>query len=240
MDTVLEETKVITDTPLRALVDLRNMLQLNRIAFGNRLSAIERGTDSGAASKSIIERWVERFQKLEDEADGDIADLVDDIPIVDEMIKVKGIGKLLAAKLISMIDIEKADTVSALWRYCGYAVIDGERERPTKGEKLHYNARLKTTCYLVGTSFLRSASPYRSIYEDARVYYDANRPDWTKLHKHNAAMRKMIKVYLSHLWVVWRELEGLPVTALYVEEKLGHTHYRTPGEFGWKVATYSK
>ena len=240
MDTVIEETKVITDTPLRALVDLRNMLQLNRIAFGNRLSAIERGTDSGEASKSIIERWVERFQGLEDEADDDIADLVDDMPIVDEMIKVKGIGKLLAAKLISMIDIKEADTVSALWRYCGYAVIDGERERPTKGEKLHYNARLKTTCYLVGTSFLRSASPYRSIYEDARVYYDANRPDWTKLHKHNAAMRKMIKVYLSHLWVVWRELEGLPVTALYVEEKLGHTHYRTPGEFGWKVATYSK
>ena len=222
-------------TTLRALVDLRDRtLQKSRIQFGNRISAIERGSDQAdGATNELITRWQERFDALEAEADRDIAALVKDRPIVKAMTQVRGVGFLLAAKVVAMIDIERAATVSALWRYCGYAVMDGERERPTKGEKLHYNSRLKTTCYLVGTSFLRSNSPYRKIYDLAREYYAANRPDWTEGHRHNAAMRKMIKVWLAHLWVIWRTLEALPVRVLYVMEKLSHTHYRTPQEFGW-------
>jgi hypothetical protein len=142
------------------------------------------------------------------------------------------VGDILAAKVISMIDIQRADTVSALWRYAGYGVVNGEREKPTKGEALHYNKRLKTTCYLIGSSFLRSNSPYRQIYDSSKEYYETNR-DWTKLHRHHAAMRKMIKVWLSHLWEVWRTLEGLPVRNIYAEDKLGHNHYISPQDYGW-------
>lgn len=224
------------DDTLRALVDLRDRtLQKSRIAFGNRLSAIERGADQvDNRAAAIIERWTQRFTLLEQEADEDICNLVDDFPIIEQMTKVKGIGKLLAAKVASMIDIHRADTISALWRYAGYGVKEGERERPTKGEKLHYNSRLKTSCYLVGTSFLRSNSPYRQIYDSAREYYELNRSDWTKLHQHNAAMRKMIKVWLSHLWLRWRQIEGLPVNEPFSIEKLGHKHYMKPEEFGWE------
>ena len=159
--------------------------------------------------------------------------MVKHMPIVQRVTKVKGIGPMLAAKLVSMIDIERADTVSSLWRYGGWAVIDGQRERPTAGEKLHYNSRLKTTCYLIGVSFLKSNSPYRKVYDDARAYYSANRPDWTEGHRHNAAMRKMIKMFLSALWLVWRQLEGLPITYPYAHERLGHQHYNSPEDFGW-------
>ncbi|MEK7138364.1 MAG: hypothetical protein AAB787_02530 [Patescibacteria group bacterium] len=34
-------------------------------------------------------------------------------------------------------------------------------------------------------------------------------------HVRNMAMRKMIKLFLSCLWQVWREAEGLPVTVPY-------------------------
>lgn len=220
---------------LRALVDLRDRtLQKSRIGFGNRISAIARGADSAdAKTQERLVVWSEKFDELEALASNDIAELVDGVPIVEALCKLRGVGKILAAKLVSMIDIGRADTVSALWRYCGYAVIDGERERPTKGEKLHYNARLKTTCYLVASSFLRAGSPYRQVYDSAKEKYQAGRPDWTKAHIHNAAMRKMIKVFLSHLWLQWRTLESLPVRDLYVEEHLGHEHISTPEDFGW-------
>lgn len=135
--------------------------------------------------------------------------------------------------LIALIDITQADTVSALWRYAGMAVIDGERERMRKGEKLHYNIRLKTTMYLIGTSFLKSKSPYAKVYYDAKEFYTLNRPEWTPLHCHHAAMRKSVKRFLSHLYVVWRELEGLPVREPYVQEKMGHTHIDTAEDYGW-------
>jgi hypothetical protein len=149
------------------------------------------------------------------------------------MHEIKGIGPMLAAKVIAMVDIHRADTVSALWRYAGYGVVDGERERPTKGERLHYNKRLKIALRQIGVSFMKCDSPYRRVYDAARDYYDANRPEWTPGHLHNAAMRKMIKVFLSHLWERWRVLEGRPTRALYVQEKLGHNHVYRAADFGW-------
>ena len=153
------------DTVIRALVDLRDRtLQKSRVAFGLRISAVERGADNmDAGQQDILRYWHERFDELETDVDMQIRQVLKGNPIIESMTSVKGVGVGLAAKVYSMIDIEKCDTVSALWRYAGYAVIDGEREKPTKGEKLHYNNRLKASCYLVGTSFLRNGSEYRKV-----------------------------------------------------------------------------
>jgi len=43
-----------------------------------------------------------------------------------------------------------------------------------------------------------------------------------KGHIDAMARRKAVKLFLSHLWVKWRGIEGLPVTDPYVIEKLGH------------------
>lgn len=226
----------MSDPILRALVDLRDrQIQKARIQFNNRLAALDNETDDAADSpqRQIVARWLERFTELEEELDRDIARAVKVEPVFQHVSALKGVGPLLSAKLIAMIDIERAPTVSALWRYAGYAVVDGERERPQKGEKLHYNIRLKTTCYLIGTSFLKCSSPYRAVYDAARVRYETDRPDWTKAHQHAAAMRKMIKVFLSHFWERARTLEGLPTRGLYVHEYEGHTSAYKAEEFGW-------
>lgn len=225
----------MTDQTLRALVDLRDrQIQKARIQFGNRLAAIDNSADpSSRKQRAIVDRWHGVFEQIEEELDRDIADLVRDYPIFDRVTAVKGIGPMLAAKLIAMIDIERADTPSALWRFAGYGVVDGQRERPVKGEKLHYNTRLKTTCYLIGTSFLKAKSPYRDVYDKAKEDYDRTRPEWTKAHKHQAAMRVMIKRFLVHLWLVWRETEGLPTRTPYVQEYMGHTHIDLPEDYGW-------
>jgi hypothetical protein len=229
----MEEAKNHVAVLARALVDLRDrQIQKARIQFGNRLTAIENGADE-SPYRSYLKKWYSRFDEIEKELDKSIADLSEDFPIIARMTRVKGVGKTLAMKVAVMIDIQRADTISALWRYAGYAVVDGEREKPRKGEKLHYNARLKSTCYLIGSSFLKSNSPYRRIYDEAKVYYQANRPDWTKAHVHNASMRKMIKIWLAHLWMVWREMEGLPVTQPWIADESPHHRIMKPEEFGW-------
>lgn len=221
-------------TELRILVDMRQSFQKMRVGMNGRVSAVSRGVDD--ADKVQYQRlrtWEERMDGVEKQLDADIREMAKDLEIVKSMCKVKGVGFILAAKVVALIDIERAETVSDLWRYAGYSVVDGKRERNKKGEKSHYNSRLKTACWLVAGSFLKSRSPYRQIYDSAREYYTANRPDWTEGHRHNAAMGRMIKVWLQHLWLTWRQMEGLPTNEPYAIDKLAHTHYMSPKEFGW-------
>ncbi len=219
---------------LRALVDLRQLYQKQRIGFGNRIGAIERGVDIPSnGSMDILTKYMTRFMDLEAETEKDILNAIKGNEIIARMQNVKGIGPLLAAKLVALIDIRVADSVSALWRYAGYGVVNGKAERPTKGEKLHYNSRLKTYLYVVGDSFLKSHSPYAEIYYSSLEYYRANRPDWTDSHCKRAARRRMLKVFLAHLWEQWRTLEGLPTRPLYAQERLGHDHYMDAQAFGW-------
>ena len=258
---------------LRALVDLRDkQIQKGRIQFSNRLHALvtDVDNDSDGQQEKIIRAWTKRFNELETQLDQDISNLVKDEIIYDELSRLKGIGPMLSAKLIAMIDIHEAKTVSALWKYSGYGVgrywVDEEgtvkapqeglvydegevtkvitqpepgwtliecRDRPVKGFLLPYNRRLKTSLYLIASSFLKCSSPYRLVYDNAKLYYGANR-DWTKAHIHRAAIRKMLKIFLSHLWERWRLAEGLEIRVPYVYEKLGHTHKYQPEDFGWK------
>ena len=46
----------------------------------------------------------------------------------------------------------------------------------------------------------------------------------SKAHRHNAAMRVMVKAFLLELYKQWRPLEGLPVVPPYAEAVLGRTH----------------
>lgn len=162
-----------------------------------------------------------------------IEELLNEFDIYTEFLKkVKGIGPVISGKLIFFIkDIERFPTVAKLWRYAGLGVDDdGKAERMRKGQKPRFNPRFKGLMYNVGVVLVRSKSKYKRIYDKAKEYYQANR-DWTKSHIHLAAMRKMEKLFLSHVWMVWRELEGLPVRDPYPVEYLGHSTILYPWEF---------
>lgn len=45
------------------------------------------------------------------------------------------------------------------------------------------------------------------------------------LHRHRMALRYAVKMFLQELWLAWRKLEGLPITAPYSEAVLGHKHH---------------
>ncbi len=177
--------------------------------------------------------------------------------------QIKGIGPRLGGMLIGLIDIRRANTVSALWRYAGQAVVfpcqhcefvtsrvdtlrehheikhkkesfevsSGKAERPVKGEKLHYNALLKKTMYLIARQFIMAGTePYNGFYREAKERYTREREGWRPGRIELAARRKMVKMFLSHLWLKWREAEGLPVGMPYVHAIKGHTNYTPPPE----------
>lgn len=116
------------------------------------------------------------------------------------------------------------------------------RDRPVTGWLLPYNKRLKTHLYNLGRSFLKSNSPYRLIYDLAKEQYlqrgltqkqNNEKMTWNKAHADMAGQRKMLKVFLCHFWLTWRIIENLPVTNLYVHEKMGHRDIYFASDFGW-------
>lgn len=161
-------------------------------------------------------------------------------PIWDWVTGVRGLGQGgLAAQLLAQIDdIGKFDTISKLWRFCGWAVIDGKIDRCKKGEKAPYNRRLKSICWLIADQFIKQQTPiYVDVYYAEKERQHHLHPEKIKVdgkwlyndgHLHHRAMRKAIKLFLSHLWVKWREFEGLPVSEPYVAAVLGHTHILEP------------
>ncbi len=146
---------------------------------------------------------------------------------------IKGIGPVLAGGLIAYIqDIERFDTVSKLWKYGGWAVYpDGTIQRRKKGEKLDYNPKLKQICWKIGESFVKIGDFYRERYEEYRADEDENHPDLSKGHRYARAKRRTVKLFLSHLWEKWRELEGLETGEPYAIEHMDeHTHKIEPPE----------
>jgi len=234
-ETRLEVVAEPVATQLKQIVNIRAFTQDQRIAFSNRIDAVERGDSSLSLSHvKNLEVWRDRFAVMEAYANADIKRITEDMEIVSRMTKVVGIGPILSAQLVAQIDITKAETVSALWRYCGYGVTEeGNAERRTKGERIHYNPIVKTLCWNIAVSFLRKSSPYRVLYDSAKEKYTREKPDWTPMHVHNASLRIMMKRFLSHFWVVYREIENLPVRVPYVHEKLGHTTMDSPADYGW-------
>ena len=175
-------------------------------------------------------------------------DLLTQYPIYNQFLeKVPGCGPAMSGVILSEIDIAKAAYPSSLWQYAGLDVksdgrgasrraehlIDREyvaRDGETKMKKsITFNPFLKTKLLgVLAPSFIKQGDkcPYRKVYDGYKHRLE-NHPNWqdkTKGHRHAAAMRYMVKVFLVDLYREWRTLENLPVAPTYQESKLGHTH----------------
>ena len=91
--------------------------------------------------------------------------------------------------------------------------------RPGRGEAAPYDREAKKLCYLIGISFVRQGASYKRYYTEQRSRLDVVKPDWIPRRRHLTALRMTEKLFLAHLWLVWREQLGLPVTAPYAESR---------------------
>lgn len=95
--------------------------------------------------------------------------------------------------------------------------------KPKRGEKAAYDQYAKKICYLIGTGFLKAKGAYdERIYRPHRARLEVERPGWADGRKHLTALRITEKLFLAHLWLVWRQAEGLSVSEPYAHAELGH------------------
>lgn len=210
---------------------------------------------------------------LEGYVDGRIAKILTTHPAYPWFSQVKGIGKENIGKVVGMVrvapekgyrineeteetqeyDMPFADSISALWKFSGYAPVEGHAEKRIKGGgTLHYNAQLRTMCWRLGSSLLRAKGKFYEYYNEQKERYVAKyeaagvkivpstqlpKVDGKKQetdgfisegHVHNQALRKMIKLFLACLWLTWRENANLPVSNPYPIDILGHSHFIDP------------
>lgn len=208
---------------LGPLVDAYVTAQKARIQWGNRVEAYKRGVDSPESPELLkAQFYADAFERIETQAFGEFLVELEKETIWGWLKKQKGIKETLAAKLVSRIDINLTPRVSNLWSLAGFSVVNGHAPKLEQGKKRTWDGRLKAACWLVARSFMLCNSPYRVHYDKAKEKFQAAHPDWTKLHIHRAATGKMIKFFLSDMWIAWRELEGLPVSDPYPVAILGH------------------
>jgi hypothetical protein len=171
-----------------------------------------------------------------------------------------GIGPVIAAGLLAHIDISKAETAGAVWRFAG---LD-----PTsvmaKGTKRPWNTRLKTLCWKVGESFVKQSGRdndiYGHLYIERKVYEEKRNESGgnseaverdkarygkdTEAYKaikagrlpqaqiHARAKRWAVKLFLAHYHHVgYVMLHDRPPPKPYVIEHMGHVKYLGPPNF---------
>lgn len=201
-----------------------------------RISAVERGASQFDAeyerefiAATALDAQIEHYRK-EMVAYGK---LVNVWPWVTSVRGLKD-GSLAAQLLAQIDDITPFTNVSKLWRFCGQAVIEGQAEYGTT----HYNRKLKSVCWLIGDQFVRQNTPlYRDIYDTEKARQRELHPEpvksatgpwknaYTPAHLDAMARRKTVKIFLQHLWLHWRTVEGLPTNEPYVIAQLRHSDY---------------
>lgn len=90
-------------------------------------------------------------------------------------------------------------------------------------DSITFNPFLKTKLVgVLGPSFIKAGdNVYSRIYRDYKARLEANQKhaEKTKGHRHNMAIRYMIKRFLVDLHTAWRALEGVPVSEEYQVSK---------------------
>ena len=92
------------------------------------------------------------------------------IPIYTSFLQhVFGVGTVLAAYLVSDVDIRIADKPSRLKRFCGLAIVSGRLERRTAGVKNAYNAGLRTKIFTAFAAMWKNAARFTVCDEHAKT-----------------------------------------------------------------------
>lgn len=208
-------------------------IQRQRMGMANRIRAYQALNYDVPHAQEIYDGLVE----LEKHAGKIVAAMVKREPIYQAYLShIKGIGPSLSAVLISEIgDPGRFPNISSLWSYCGLGVQDGEARKRRRGEKANWNSVLRMTCARKMTDqFIKLRGCFgRKLYDQYKAYYtERDGETLSKGHIDNRARRKVAKVFLSCLWLAWREMKGLPVTEPYAfGVQGGHHSLVTPQEW---------
>jgi len=133
-----------------------------------------------------------------------------------------GMGEITAAMLLSKVRIDVADTVSSLWSYLGYVP---NKENPSKREENPGKCKaFKSPLFAaLNISLIKKSNPYRQDYDKFK----------TRGLNHYKSINRLTKLWLSHLWAIWREWAGLSIDGPYANNHLHHKGFISAKDRGW-------
>lgn len=108
---------------------------------------------------------------------------------------------------------------------CGARIVKGEIApgRRHQGYAFFWNPKVKTTLWLIATSFTKTGKFYKNFYNK---WKDKYKQDGLKDgHAIARAKRKTAKLFLAHFYQAWHEIEGLDYRMPYQFEYLKHNSF---------------
>jgi hypothetical protein len=226
---VKEAARTLTDTEARFLVDTYYQMQDDRIRSNNRILSMDKAGEPNEA----IQWFSNQSEMMEGQIKLCLKRYVESHIMGEWLINIKGIGPVIAAGLLAHIDIAKAETAGAIWRYAGFDPTSEWK----KGEIRPWNASLKVVCWKAGCSFVKVSGKedayYGQLYKGRKEYEVARNESGqnkesaeyklstTKIGKTTDAYkcyiegklppahvdartrRWVVKIFLSHLHQVW-------------------------------------
>jgi len=268
------ELKQARRDALSALVDASIAIEKIRVSAQVRQSHLRKRNKADPETEDLCRRLTE----LEDYVNDRIAHLIEIHPAYPWFSLVKGVGRENIAKVIGLIDINKAATISSLWMFAGLAPDGGKAMKRVKGERLRYNSQLRSMAWRLANSLRIAKGKFYDYYLKEKENYTerftrqgykvlptpsgvwaclncgaswAKKGDITPCcanpeigkksreepsgvlwlgHLDAMALRKMTKLFLACLWLVWREAEDLPTRDPYPIGRQGHTSLISPFE----------
>jgi hypothetical protein len=152
---------------LRQAVRFFYDLQKLRIQQGNRGSSETIMLDP--ADREFHEHRSSTLSSLERKELRHIEKLCRRFSVYPWLKKQRGVGPTLAGVMLSEIDIRRAETPSALWKFAGLDVQDGQAPKRTKGQKNTYNSFLRTKLVgVMGDCLIKSRSEWREFYDNQK------------------------------------------------------------------------
>jgi len=165
-----QAAKFLSRLEARFLVDYYYAIQEDRV----RAQAQEKAARDEGDPHEVLSWVVFNTARLEGEIKKALDSFGDSSELGRWSKSICGIGPIIAAGLLSHIDIEKAPTVGHIWSFAG---LD-----PTKkwerGKKRPWNADLKVLCWKLGESFVKTSTREEGFY--GRLWKERREKEWMK------------------------------------------------------------
>lgn len=163
---------VLEKRDIRYLVDFYYQLQEYRKSARN----IERASKEDEEPSVLVQHLAKQQLTLEKEVKSALVAWSSIRPECAWPLSVYGIGPVISSGLIAHVNMEKTQSIGALWRFSG---VD-PTSKWEKGKKRPWNARLKVLVWKIGDSFRKFSNSEKCLY--GKVYrkrkaYETSRND---------------------------------------------------------------
>lgn len=160
----------------------------------------------------------DEIRKVKGQIDRGIEELAAGVPLVNDLLAL-GLTRRQASILGVAFNYRAAPTATSLRRYVGLEL----RKDRTKSTE---HKLLRAICLEASEHLVKNNKWYKAVYDKAVAHY-SNR-GWEPEYIHRAAIHKVAKYFLIHMWIRGRQRAGLEAKPLVDTDKT-----TVPEDFGW-------